>query len=219
MRCIKRLLLLSLLCICLSTHAAGEKPPWTTIDAELTAHYEVAMWRAYYSENYIELWRLLVKFFAYQLDINVYHAARISFYATTAAMGFAQMPANMTEAEVNQAVLPHLRKFYQEIKTITHSTWSVEAVAQAELDWWQTRRANSNDQVSVVANKITKLYSLLYNGHNDCLEKAAFYRANAAKLRDKQRLKQYINWLQLKQQLQLAYRWLNRGIQGCNGFD
>lgn len=187
------------------------------IDSQSMANYEIKMWQAYYNKQYVRLGRELLQFFSHQFDIELYDAFWLSYYASKAARHFSMLPRPMNKARAEQQIMPDLLAFYQRLKEASDAKWEAKAAAQAELNWWLSRRTRQGaNNPKQVGQAIAKLYGVLHGKMNSCLLKAGTLRAMAANQRDRQSRAGNIDWSKVKKELQRAYYQLFLGLLGCD---
>jgi hypothetical protein len=130
-------------------------------------------------------------------------AAREGFHLARAAATFADLDAHY------ERVLPDLEQAYARARGWMQAGFDPRAVARAELAWWVARRTPQNS-AEQVGRLIAEEYALLYEAPIDRVARAAFLRAEAARLRDDNARQP--DWEQIGGLLRESYRALLIGL-------
>jgi hypothetical protein len=155
----------------------------TAFDPDRIADDEIAMWKAYYAKQKLQLFALLVRMLRAQYRYPWTRATRVAFYWARAAAVFGDAKGDY------ERVLPDLERGYAIARDWTGADFDVAAVARAELSWWVARRDAASGtgahKVQVVGARMSELYARLYGVPKARVAEAAQLRADAADLRDR----------------------------------
>lgn len=152
----------------------------TEFDPYRVADLELQMWQAYYDDDTIRLFRLLVVTLREQYHYSWATAAGAAFDLARAASTFADARFNY------QGVLPDLESAYTTARDWLNAGFDPAEVAQAELAWWVARRTPGQNRPDQVGGLIADEYAMLYETSRPSVLHAARLRAEAAALRDQQ---------------------------------
>jgi hypothetical protein len=144
------------------------------------ADLEVQMWQAYYDDNTVRLFRLLVVTLREQYDYSWTNAVSAAIDLARAASTFAELRSGY------QSVLPDLESAYTTARDWLDAGFEPRDVARAELAWWVARRTPGKDRPDQVGALIADEYALLYEIPRSSVMRAAQLRAQAGALRDQQ---------------------------------
>ena len=144
------------------------------------ADLEVRMWQAYYAEERLRLFGLLVTMLHEQYHFSWATATLEGFHLARAAATFGDLRGGY------DVVLPDLEAAYAKVKSWTQAEFDPRAVARAELAWWVARRLPGQNSAEQIGGLIADEYALLYETTHARVEAAALLRAQAAALRDAQ---------------------------------
>lgn len=180
------------------------------------AKYETQMWKNYYERDFDDLINNSVKLLIEQFDISMVDAMLIATSAAQAARVFSRMPKKTSLEDYKREVLPSLILSYRYLSNLNGGNWDPDQAALLELEWWIARRTPGKNQVEQVGKIITNLYAYLYGNTNEHMDKAGYYRALAANLRDKQSRKGRVDWQAIETLLQKSYHHLLVAIKFNN---
>jgi hypothetical protein len=152
----------------------------TDFDPYRLADLELQMWQAYYQDENVRLFRLLVVSLREQYHYSWADAVSAAFDLARAASTFADLRLNY------QSVLPDLESAYTTARDALDAAFDPAEVARAELAWWVARRTPGKNRPDQVAGLIADEYALLYETPRFSVLRAARFRAEAAALRDQQ---------------------------------
>ena len=152
----------------------------TEFDPYRVADLELEMWQAYYDEEDVRLFRLLVVALREQYHYSWVNAASAAFDLARAASTFADLRMNY------QSVLPDLESAYTTARDWLDAGFDPADVARAELAWWVARRTPGKNRPDQVAGLMADEYALLYETSRSAVLRPALLRAEAAALRDQQ---------------------------------
>jgi hypothetical protein len=147
-------------------------------DANRMADLELRMWQAYYANEKVRLFGLLVTMLREQYRYSWSAATIEGFHLARAAATFGDATSNY------DAVLPDLEAAYGAARDWVHGGFEPGAVARAELAWWVARRNPEHNSASEVGGLMADEYALLYEVPRERVARAALLRAEAAALRD-----------------------------------
>lgn len=152
----------------------------TEFDPYRMADLELEMWQAYYDEEDVRLFRLLVVALREQYHYSWVNAASAAFDLARAASTFGDLRMNY------QSVLPDLESAYTTARDWLDAGFQPAEVARAELAWWVARRTPGKNRPDQVAGLMADEYALLYETSRSAVLRPALLRAEAAALRDQQ---------------------------------
>lgn len=175
---------LFLLVLALAAYIVFAPPPGpraiNEFDPYRLADLELEMWQAYYEDDTVRLFRLLVVALREQYHYSWATAASAAFDLARAASTFADARFNY------QSVLPDLESAYTTARDWLDASFDPAEVARAELAWWVARRTPGKDRPDQVGGLIADEYAMLYETSRFAVLRAARLRAEAAALRDQQ---------------------------------
>jgi hypothetical protein len=155
----------------------------TRFDPDRLAELEVDMWKAYYAQHKLKLFRLLVTTLREQYRYAWWKAVDHGFHWARAAATFGAARGDYDR------VLPDLERGFAIARAWTGSDFDVHAAAVAELSWWKARRDPASgkgaDKNRVVAARMSEAYAILYGVPRERVAEAARLRVEAADLRDR----------------------------------
>jgi hypothetical protein len=177
------------------------------LNPERLAVLDLELWQLYYGHRWIRLaWRL----------VNVlregFGLSRVAAWQTAFWFGRAAMRFRQTYFGKGAEALPDLRRGYAVVRRDSGLTFDPQAVAEAELAWWEARRDPSRSQPEQVGELMAELYARLYGGTHHRFVAAAQLRAEAAWLRDQHEADP--PWPRIHEGLQASYRELKNALQG-----
>jgi len=149
-------------------------------DPYRVADLELQMWQAYYEDDTVRLFRLLVVTLREQYHYSWATAASAAFDLARAASTFANTQSNYV------SVLPDLESAYTTARDWLDAGFDPADVARAELAWWVARRTPGKNRPDQVGGLIADEYAMLYGAPHASVLHAARLRAEAAALRDQQ---------------------------------
>lgn len=152
----------------------------TEFDPYRVADLELEMWQAYYDDDTVRLFRLLVVTLREQYHYSWVNAASAAFDLARAASTFANLRMNY------QSVLPDLESAYTTARDWLDAGFEPADVARAELAWWGARRTPGKNRPDQVGALMADEYALLYETSRSAVLRPALLRAEAAALRDQQ---------------------------------
>jgi hypothetical protein len=144
------------------------------------ANLELRMWQAYYGNERLRLFALLVTTLREQYRYPWTTAAVEGFHLARAASTFAALTGGY------DAVLPDLERAYGTAARWLRAGFDPRAVARAELAWWVARRTPGANAPAQVGRLIAEEYALLYEAPFADMLPAGLLRAEAAALRDRE---------------------------------
>src|SRR6185436_11248102 len=113
-------------------------------DPDRMADLELRMWQAYYANERVRLFALLVTTLREQYHYSWTTATVEGFHLARAAATFAELKGQY------EVVLPDLERAYQTAARWHRAGFDPRAVARAELAWWVARRTpGQNDPEQV----------------------------------------------------------------------
>ena len=148
-------------------------------DPDRLADLELRMWQAYYANERLRLFALLMTTLRAQYHYPWTTAAVESFHLARAASTFAGLTGGY------ETVLPDLERAYATAARWHRAGFDPGAVARAELAWWVARRTPGGNAPEQVGRLIAKEYALLYEAPLADMVSAGLLRAEAAALRDR----------------------------------
>lgn len=149
-------------------------------DPYRVADLELQMWQAYYEDDTVRLFRLLVVTLREQYHYSWATAASAAFDLARAASTFANAQFNYV------TVLPDLESAYTTARDWLDADFDPAEVARAELAWWVARRTPGKNSPDQVGGLMADEYAMLYGAPRASVLHAARLRAEAAALRDQQ---------------------------------
>jgi hypothetical protein len=152
----------------------------TDFDPYRLADLELQMWQAYYQDENVRLFRLLVVSLREQYHYSWADAVSAAFDLARAASTFADLRLDY------QSVLPDLESAYTTARDALDAAFDPAEVARAELAWWVARRTPGKNRPEQVAGLIADEYAMLYETSRAAVLRAARFRAEAAAQRDRQ---------------------------------
>lgn len=194
------------LSFCFYGQAAGQ----FTFDADTVARAELRMWKAYYTDNKLQIGLEFTQLLQSSYNLPFPDAAQCASDFASAAMKFRAARGNY-----EAIALPDLRKAYTRIKKISGKDFDIEKVSRAELGWWVARRTRGKNTPKQVGAIIARLYSLIYGAEHPAFKKAGLLRAQAARLRDIGG--KNADWSEIEKLLLKSYRALALGIANQPG--
>jgi hypothetical protein len=206
----RRRLLIALLVVGAAAYYAGlvHTPPGPrsirAFEPDRQADLEVAMWRAYYAKERVELFRLLVVSLREQNRYSWAKAIQAGFHLARAASQFADMRSDY------ERVLPDLERAYTIAKSWTGAGFDPAAVARAELSWWVARRVPGENSPERIGGLIADENALLFEVPRDRVLEASLRRAQAAALRDAGGVN--ADWSAVAELLRQSYRQLHASV-------
>jgi hypothetical protein len=180
-----------------------------TFDPRRLADLELRMWQAYYAEQPVRLFGLLVTLLHEQYRYSWATATREGAHLARAAARFGDLRSGY------EAVLPDLEAAYEEARTWSHAGFDARAVARAELAWWVARRIPGENSPEQVGELMAEEYALLYETPRDLVARSALLRAEAAALRDAQAERP--DWGTIGRLLQQSYIELRAALSTTAG--
>lgn len=188
---------------------SGPRSP-RAFDPDKLADFEVGMWQAYYAKQKLTLFRLLAASLREQYHLSWSKAAAVAFRWADAAATFGDATTDYGQ------VLPDLEKGYAEIKAWTGANFDPAAAARAELSWWTARRDPASgrgaEKNRAVAERMTEVYSIVYEAPREQVAEAARLRVEAADLRDRG-AESTVDWKSVSWLLHESYRSLHAALQ------
>ena len=173
-------------------------------DPDRTAAIEVNMWKAYYEQRNVALFRDLVT-----LNREMYRcprstAVRIAYHFSRAASAFAHLRSGYEQ------VLPDLEAGYRIARDWSGLSYDPAVIARAELAWWIARRIPEMSSPEEVGGLIADLNAQFYGVARERVLEASILRARAARLRDEGGPS--ANWAEVGHLLTESYRSLHKGV-------
>jgi hypothetical protein len=138
------------------------------------------MWQAYYANERLRLFGLLVITLREQYHYPWTTATMEAFHLARAASTFSGLTGRY------DTVLPDLERAYETVARWHHAGFDPHAVARAELAWWVARRTPGANDPEQVGRLIAEEYALLYEAPLADVLSAGLLRAEAAALRDRE---------------------------------
>ena len=148
-------------------------------DPPRMANLELRMWKAYYAKQHLRLFALLVTMLHEQYHYSWVRATTEGFHLARAAATFGDLKSGYA------IVLPDLERAYGQAKTWLGAGYDPAEVARAELAWWVARRIPGRNSPEQVGELMAQEYALLYEAPREAMARAAFLRAEAGWLRDR----------------------------------
>jgi hypothetical protein len=173
-------------------------------DAVRMADLELRMWQAYYDEDRVRVFGLLVATLREQYRYSWAVAATEGFHLARAAARFSELESNY------DVVLPDLEAAYGTARAWLGADFEPAAVARAELAWWVARRTPGRNNAAIVGGLIADEYALLYETSRDLVALPAHLRAEAAALRDANPANP--DWEAIGRLLEQSYAALSRAL-------
>jgi hypothetical protein len=149
-------------------------------DPDRVADLELRMWQAYYANERLRLFALLVTTLREQYHYPWTTATVEGFHLARAASTFSGLTGRY------ETVLPDLERAYETVARWHHAGFDFHAVARAELAWWVARRTPGANDPEQVGRLIAEEYALLYETPLADVLSAGLLRAEAAALRDRE---------------------------------
>jgi hypothetical protein len=204
----KRVALVVLTLLAVAAFAAFRAPAGprtlTRFEPDRLAQLETDMWQAYYSQQRLRLFTLLVITLREQYGYSWARATQAGFHLARAASDFSRMRDNYAQ------VLPDLEAAYTIARDWTDSSFDPRAVARAELSWWVARRTPGQSDAESVGRSIADEYALLFSVPVARVSHAAALRAEAGHLRDEGGT--HADWTRVHALLVDSYRALKTGV-------
>jgi hypothetical protein len=173
-------------------------------DPARMADLELRMWQAYYGQDRVRLFALLVTTLREQYRYSWAVAATEGFHLARAAVRFSRLESDY------DAVLPDLEAAYSAARSWLGAGFDPAAVARAELAWWVARRTPGRNNAAIVGGLIADEYAMLYETSRDLVILPAQLRAEAAALRDANAANP--DWDRIGRLLQQSYAALSRAL-------
>jgi hypothetical protein len=143
------------------------------------ADLEAQMWRDYYQQQNLALFRDLVITLRQQFRYPWGKATRVGLHLARAAATFGTATGDY------QRVLPDLEAAYTIARDWTGAHFDPAQVARAELAWWVARRDPRARSPENVGRLLAVLYARFYEVPESTVAEAGLLRARAAALRDR----------------------------------
>lgn len=179
----------------------------TGFDPVSMARLETAMWRDYYEQRYLDLFRHLYDVSRREYGFSPLDSVRIAVAAASAAKAF--QPS--TSREQAEAALPELTTYFEILARAAPVAVAVEDAARTELAWWQARREDvTPEQYGAI---IARVATLLYGVDGEDMRRSGLVRAQAMDYRDKHATNTTeADWSHIDEQLRLAYGLLKKAL-------
>jgi hypothetical protein len=145
-------------------------------DAAELGRLDTAMWRSYYEQRPLRLFREMAELLRTQYHLPRLRAMLDAFRATRAALAFR---GAKNRADYGKA-LPALESFYADINSIASQKFDPNEAARLELDWWIQHREKSPG----LDNALAELQAVIYHQPASTFVEYAQLRATAMTLRD-----------------------------------
>ncbi len=149
-------------------------------DADEVAKLDTAMWRSYYSRERLQMFSELNELLATQYKFPFWRRQLVAYYAARAAFVFKDGKSRQDY----EKVLPHLEKFYGEIRDISTTDFYVKKTAQLELEWWIIHRERKKYEEGVLAKALAETAAEVYKMPVENFMEHGKLRADAMKIRD-----------------------------------
>jgi len=150
----------------------------TSFDPEAMARLETLLWRHYYEQGYVALFRDLYDVSRREYRFSPLDSVRIAVAAADAAKTF-QPSTSRDEAE---AALPSLVTYFRILSQGAKVSIDIEDAARTELAWWQARReAATPEDCGLI---IARVSTLVYGIDGEDVRRAGVIRAQAMAYRD-----------------------------------
>jgi hypothetical protein len=183
------------------------------MDTQRLAHLETGMWRAYYEQDYVRLSYRLYQLFREEFNLSTMQTIKAAWYATQAAKAMRELPGTTSHESYQNKIIPSLSNFFSVIKEEVGGDWDPKIIAEAELEWWITRRSPEHNDIKKIGQQISRVYVLLGGIDNEYIQRAGFLRARAAYIRDQQKITSgKVEWKLIEHLLKFSYDNLQRGM-------
>ncbi len=180
-------------------------PSLRSFDPDRMASLEVDMWKAYDAKQNVQLFELLATQVHEQNRTTWAQAVRQAYYLAHAAATFADLQGHYEQ------VLPDLEAAYTMVRDRNHATFDPAKVAQAELNWWVSRRQQGHDTPEIIGGLIAEEYAMLYDSTIEQMIYPATLRAQAGRVRDDGG--DNPDWATVSDLLHQSYRALHTALQ------
>lgn len=177
-------------------------------DAERLASLETRMWQASYAKEGARPFSLLITLLHEQYHYSWAMATVQGFHLARAAATFAELKDHY------EVVLPDLEAAYGQVRAWTGSAFDANAVARAELAWWEARRIPGRNSAEQVGQLIAEEFALLYESSPQAMAAPALLRAQAAQLRDAHA--DNPDWSTIASLLRRSYQELRLALSSAN---
>jgi hypothetical protein len=176
-------------------------------DPDEVARLETAMWRSYYEQERVQLFKQLAELLRTQYHIPLVRSNSTAYYAANAAFTFKQGKGRPDY----EKALPDLVKFYGAIRKMSDIPFDVERVARLELEWWIIHRERARHPPGDLARALAELQAEIYRVPVDRLMDHGRLRAEAMTIRDTKADTGGVteaDWTQINELLQQSWRSL-----------
>jgi hypothetical protein len=189
---------------------APRAPDLAGFDPDAMARRETAMWRDYYENRYVALFRELYEVSRTEYGFSPLDSVRIAFAAASAAKTFQPTTSRATA----EAALPALVDYFRLLSKGASIKVDVEDAARTELAWWQARReAVGPEQYGLI---VARVATLVYGVDGADMRRSGVVRAQAMAYRDaKGEAITAGDWASIEDQLRTAYSLLKKALSSA----
>lgn len=179
-------------------------------DAEKLAHYDTAMWRAYYGHRFFVLMYLFTRTLRAQFGFTWFRAAKAAFYS---GRGAARFRKNASSQDYS-STLTDLQVFFGLIDSYTTEHFDTKLAAELELKWWLIHRYPKR-HTETLNDGLAAAMGVVYSVEPKMLADYADNRAKAMHVRDVAtwQTKTEPDWDEIDRLLVAAYRSLFKTVQ------
>jgi len=180
-------------------------------DLAEVARLDTEMWRSYYARERFLLFRQLAELLRTQYRLPFLRSNLVAYKAAKAAFVFKE---GKSRSDYEKA-LPHLLKFYAEIRRVSNVEFNVERAARLELQWWIIHRERTLYQPGDLERALAEAAAEIYQVPAESLLEHARLRAEAMRIRDTKAEQGGVteeDWKQIGELLRASWLSLSRVV-------
>ena len=151
-----------------------------TFHPDAVARLETDMWRSYYDRHELRLFLQLAEMLRTQYGIPFFRSNLIAFHAAKAAFIFKD---GKSRSDYERA-LPDVIDYYESIRRVSSTPFSVEETAKLELEWWIIHRERESHSPEDLYRSLAELQAAIYEIPVARFLEHARLRGDAMLLRD-----------------------------------
>lgn len=180
-------------------------------DPHEVARLETAMWRSYYAKERVQLFNQMTELLRSQYDMPFATSNAVAYQAARGAFVF----KDGKKREDYEKALPHLVKFYEEVRRGSDISFDVEKAARLELEWWIVHRQRARHEPGDLARALAALPAEIYQMPVEKMMEHARLRAAAMTIRDQKAEAGVVSaadWQRIEELLRASWQSLWRAV-------